>query len=93
MSIFVKMPLIGFVPTMNEPQEQIERQRQEIINMIQSLKGEYVETDKWDNSISHVIAKLDPDKEGLPEKVMGAIAGGKWVLTKVMIFDNDTTTR
>ena len=49
-----------------------------------------METEKWDNSVSHVIAKLEPDKEGLPEKVMGAIAGGKWVLTKVMIFDKTT---
>ena len=58
----------------------------EVINMIQRLKGEYVDTDKWDNSISHVIARLDVDKEGLPEKVMGAIAAGKFVLTKVIMI-------
>ena len=65
--------------------EQMDKQRQEIINMIKSLGGEYVETDIWDNSVTHVIAKLEPEKEGLPEKVMGAIAGGKLVLTKVRI--------
>ena len=68
----------------------MDKLRLEIINMIQVLKGEYVETDKWDNSISHVIARLDIDKEGLPEKVMGAIAAGKFVLTKVMIYDVTT---
>ena len=58
---------------------------QELIEKIQSLGGEFVLTEQWDNSITHVIAKLEPEKEGLPEKVMGAIAGGKWVLTKVII--------
>ena len=63
----------------------MDKLRLEIINMIQSLKGEYVDTDQWDPSITHVIAKLEPDKEGLPEKVMGAIAAGRLVLTKVII--------
>lgn len=53
--------------------------------MIKSLGGDYVDTDVWDDSVTHVIAKLDPEKEGLPEKVMGAIAGGKLVLTKVKL--------
>ena len=69
---------------MKDSPEQIEKLKNDLITMIQSLGGEYVETEKWDNSVSHVIAKLEPDKEGLPEKVMGAIAGGKWVLTKVI---------
>ena len=74
----------GFVPTEKESQEEIEKLQEDLINMIQSLGGEFVATDKWDNSVTHVIAKLAPDKEGLPEKVMGAIAGGKFVLTKVI---------
>ena len=69
----------GFGPT-----AEIEEQ-EEIIYMIRTLGGEYVATEKWDNTITHVIAMLDPKKEGLPEKVMGAIANGKFVLTKVVI--------
>ena len=81
---FTTSYLTGFVPTERESQEQIDELRRDVIEMIQSLGGEYVDTDVWDDSITHVIAKLEPDKEGLPEKVMGAIAGGKLVLTKVM---------
>ena len=80
----LSLHLTGFVPTERESQEQIDELKRDVIQMIQSLGGEYVDTDVWDNSITHVIAKLEPDKEGLPEKVMGAIAGGKLVLTKVM---------
>ena len=83
-SIKIVIYLAGFVPTVKDSPEQIEKLKNDLITMIQSLGGEYVETEKWDNSVSHVIAKLEPDKEGLPEKVMGAIAGGKWVLTKVI---------
>ena len=81
-----KVSLTGFIPMEKESQEQMDKLRLEIINRIQSLKGEYVDTDQWDNSITHVIAKLEPDKEGLPEKVMGAIAAGRLVLTKVIIM-------
>ena len=63
----------------------MEKLEEELVEKIESLGGEFVPTDQWDNSITHVIAKLQPEKEGLPEKVMGAIAGGKWVLTKVTI--------
>ena len=88
MSHFAKtitsLHLTGFVPTERESQEQIDELRRDVIEMIQSLGGEYVDTDVWDDSITHVIAKLEPDQEGLPEKVMGAIAGGKLVLTKVI---------
>ena len=77
--------LAGFVSTERESQEQIDQLKREVIQMIKSLGGDYVDTDVWDDSVTHVIAKLDPEKEGLPEKVMGAIAGGKLVLTKVKL--------
>ena len=63
----------------------MEKLEEELVEKIESLGGEFVPTDQWDNSITHVIAKLQPEKDGLPEKVMGAIAGGKWVLTKVIM--------
>ena len=62
----------------------MEKLQEDLIDKITSLGGEFVKTDKWDNTITHVIAKLEPDNSGLPEKVMGAIAGGKFVLTKVI---------
>ena len=77
------MSFTGFIPTEKESPEQMDKLRLEIISKIESLKGEYVDTDQWDNSITHVIAMLEHDKEGLPEKVMGAIAAGRLVLTKV----------
>lgn len=77
--------LAGFVSTERETQEQIDQLKRDVIQMIKSLGGDYVDTDVWDDSVTHVIAKLDPEKEGLPEKVMGAIAGGKLVLTKVKL--------
>lgn len=77
--------LAGFVSTERESQEQIDQLKRDVIQMIKSLGGDYVDTDVWDDSVTHVIAKLDPEKEGLPEKVMGAIAGGKLVLTKVKL--------
>ena len=77
--------LAGFVSTERESQEQIDQLKREVIQMIKSLGGDYVDTDVWDDSVTHVIAKLDPEKEGLPEKVMGAIARGKLVLTKVKL--------
>ena len=77
--------LPGFFPSERESQLEMEKLEEELVEKIESLGGEFVPTDQWDNSITHVIAKLEPEKEGLPEKVMGAIAGGKWVLTKVII--------
>merc|ERR1719150_1297658 len=46
------------------------------------LGGEIIEGDEWDDRVTHVVAHMDPQKEGLPEKVMAAIAAGRFVVTK-----------
>ena len=56
--------LAGFVSTERESQEQIDQLKRDVIQMIKSLGGDYVDTDVWDDSVTHVIAKLDPEKEG-----------------------------
>lgn len=61
-----------------------EEARAEVIFRMKSLGGELVETDEWDDRVTHVIAHFQPFKyDGLPEKVMGAIAAGRFVVTKV----------
>ena len=38
-----------------------------------------------DSRVSHVIAYVDGKKESMSEKVMAALAAGRWVLTKRFI--------
>ena len=57
--------------------------RAEVISRLTSLQGELVDTDEWDDRVTHVIYYANPTTEGLPEKVMGAIAAGRFVVTKV----------
>ena len=41
-----------------------------------------MESDEWDERISHVIAHVEGAKESMSEKVMAGLAGGRWVLTR-----------
>ena len=78
--------LAGFFPNPNEPAsaETMEKLKTDIIAKLEELGGKYIDSDAWDNRITHVIAHVDEKNNGgLSEKVMGAIASGKWVLTKV----------
>ena len=50
--------------------------------MIRKLGGEIIETDEWDERVTHVIAHVDGKRESMSEKVMAGLAGGRWVLTK-----------
>lgn len=43
-----------------------------------SLGGRFVESDVWNSSCTHVIAK----SYDMTEKMMGAMAAGRWVITK-----------
>ena len=61
-----------------------EARKEEVISRMKSLGGELVDTDEWDDRVTHVIAHFEPSNyDGLPEKVMGAIAAGRFVVTKV----------
>ena len=57
--------------------------RAEVVSRLTSLQGELVDTDEWEDRVTHVIHWCNPTTEGLPEKVMGAIAAGRFVVTKV----------
>jgi len=71
--------LAGFLPILGET---VQLQKAQIIQKLKSLGGRYVEKDEWDPSVTHVIAYVDNEREGMSEKVMAAIAAGRWVLTK-----------
>ena len=73
--------LAGFFSS--DPNNDMEALKNEVIEKLQKLGGEYLDVDEWDDRITHVITYVDGRKEGMSEKVMGAIAAGRWVLTKV----------
>ena len=55
---------------------------EDLVQKIRWLGGLYVTSDEWDPRVTHVITEVDNKRQGKPEKVMAAIAGGRWVLTK-----------
>ena len=63
----------------------VEKERQDVMDKLVKLGAEVLDTDHYEENCTHVITNFDKKKEGLSEKVMGAIAAGKWVLTKVII--------
>ena len=77
--------LAGFFPNDSCNAEAMERLKTDIITKMTELGGKHIDSDAWDTRITHVIAHVDEWKSqgGLSEKVMGAIASGRWVLTKV----------
>ena len=90
--------LAGFVPSAKVSLEQIRSRKEEIITNIRyekylidtdftvfagrKLGGEVIETDEWDDRVTHVIAHIDGKKESMSEKVMAGLAAGRWVLTR-----------
>ena len=78
------LSLAGFFPNGSINAEAMERMKSDIVAKMTELGGKYIDSDAWDTRITHVIAHVDEKLGGgLSEKVMGAIASGKWVLTKV----------
>ena len=62
--------------------EVMEQEKKTLIENIKSLNASYVDIEKWRDNITHVVYFAKHDKAGMTEKVMGAIAGGQWVVTK-----------
>ena len=62
--------------------EVMEQEKKTVIDNIKSLNGSYVEVEKWRDNITNVVYFSTPDKIGMTEKVMSAIAAGRWVVTK-----------
>lgn len=77
--------LAGFVQNQKVNAQQMKGQKEEIISSIKKLGGTVIEKDDWDNRVTHVIAYIDGKKESMSEKVMAALAAGRWVLTKRFI--------
>merc|ERR550532_3391441 len=50
--------------------------------MIRELGGSVIEKDEWDPRVTYVVAHVDGKKESMSEKVMAALAGGRWVVTR-----------
>ena len=77
--------LAGFVQNQKVNAQQMKEQKEEIIACIKKLGGSVIEKDDWDDRVTHVIAYIDGKKESMSEKVMAALAAGRWVLTKRFI--------
>ena len=74
--------LAGFVPSARLTVDQVRDVKEELRAIILKLGGELVESDEWDERVSHVIAHVEGAKESMSEKVMAGLAGGRWVLTR-----------
>ena len=74
--------LAGFVPSPRLSADKVKETKEELRAIILRLGGELVESDEWDERISHVIAHVEGAKESMSEKVMAGLAGGRWVLTR-----------
>ena len=59
-------------------------EKQQLIKDIEDLKGIYLDTAMWDSRITHVISY----NQDMTEKVMAAIAAGRWVVTVKFVTDS-----
>ena len=74
--------LAGFVQSPAVSAQQVREQKDALIAMIRELGGSVIEKDEWDPRVTHVVAHVDGKKESMSEKVMAALAGGRWVVTR-----------
>ena len=61
--------------------EVVEQEKKRTIESIKFLGGTIIETDKWHDDITHVVAFSLADMERMTEKIMSALAAGRWVVT------------
>ena len=59
----------------------MEEERRIVAKGIKSLGGVIWWSEKWSDDITHVIAFSDAEMERMTEKVMSALAAGKWIVT------------
>ena len=75
--------LSGFVPSPPRyPAPAMVAEREGVLARIRELGGGFLDTDQWEPSITHVVIFLRHGKDCNGEKVMAAIAAGRWVVTK-----------
>ena len=80
--------LAGFFPVEGVKAHEVQYQKEQITTKLTYLGGQYLEGDEWDTRVTHVIMNVDGKKEGMSEKVMAAIAAGRWVLTRRFIEES-----
>ena len=49
---------------------------------IKELGGTVIEIDKWNDDITHIVAFSPSDMDRMTEKIMGALAAGRWLVMK-----------
>ena len=57
-------------------------ERSQVVARIRALGGAFVDTDEWRDDVTIVVAFVINNREGLSEKVMAAVAAGRWVVTR-----------
>ena len=60
----------------------MEQEKKNVINKIETLGGRYLDEDIWKDEITHVVYFTRHESSGMTEKVMAALAAGRWVVTK-----------
>ena len=74
--------LSGFVPRGRYfTIEVVEEERRKVIAGIKSLGGIIRGSDRWHEDITHVVTFSVADMERMTEKIMCALAAGRWVVT------------
>ena len=61
--------LAGFFENEQIKATEMERMKTDITKKIRDLGGVVINTESWDDSITHVVAYVDTRKEGMSEKV------------------------
>ena len=61
--------LAGFFQNEHVSEKEMERTKTDIGKKIRDLGGTLLDSDCWDDSITHVVAYVDTRKEGMSEKV------------------------
>ena len=72
----------GFYEDEQVKAKEMEKMKKDITKKIKTLGGAVLDSECWHDAITHVVSYAKTRKEGMSEKVMGAIAAGRWVVTQ-----------
>ena len=74
--------LTGFVARGNYyTPDVVAREKKIVTDNIKFLGGTIIETEKWHDDITHVVSFSPSDEDRMTEKIMAALAAGRWVVT------------
>lgn len=74
--------LAGFFEDEPVKAKEMKKMKKDITKKIKTLGGAVLNSECWEDSVTHVVSYVNTRKEGMSEKVMGGIAAGRWVVTK-----------